>query len=122
MRFIRVSIPKSTLDPLTYSVPEDFPSLEEGMRAIVPLGSRFVTGFITELDAEPDDHFEIRPIADLVDSVNYFSSNILKLTKWMADYYLVEWGDVLKSALPPGMDIQPQTFISITDSGKQDAR
>src|SRR5687767_7789268 len=107
MRYVEVSIPKSPLGPLTYSVPDEFPPAQEGMRALVPLGSRFVTGFITGFDPVPDPELDIRPIADLVDSVNYFSETMLKLTKWIADYYLAEWVDILKIALPPGLDIKP---------------
>ncbi len=117
-RYVQVSIPKSPLGPLTYSVPDQFPELEEGMRVLVPLSSRFLTGFIIELDPVFDKLLEIRPIADLVDSVNLFSKTMLKLTKWMADYYLAEWGDILKAALPPGLDIRPQTVISVTNQGK----
>jgi primosomal protein N' (replication factor Y) (superfamily II helicase) len=121
MRLVKVSIPKSTLEPLTYSVPDEIGELEEGMRVVVPLGSRFVTGFVIDLEAEPVKHLDIRPVADLVDSVNYFLPAMLKLTKWMADYYLVEWGDMLKSALPPGLDIQPQTLLTLTEAGNQAA-
>jgi len=91
------------------------------MRVVVPLGTRFVTGFVTQLDDQAESEFEIRPIADLVDPVNLFSPTLLKLTKWMADYYLVEWGDMLKSALPPGFDIQPQTLVTLTGTGKHTA-
>jgi len=119
MRYVQVSIPKSTLAPLTYSVPDQFPELEDGMRVLVPLGARFVTGFIIELDPAFDKTLDIRPIADLVDSVNLFSKTMLKLTKWMADYYLAEWGEILKAALPPGLDVRPQTIVSLTDKGKR---
>ncbi|MCI0602392.1 primosomal protein N' [bacterium] len=118
MRYVQVSIPKSPLGPLTYSVPDQFPRLEEGMRVLVPLGTRFLTGFIIELDPAFDKTLEIRPIADLVDSLNLFSKTMLELTKWMAEYYLAEWGDILKAALPPGLDIRPQTIISVTIHGK----
>ena len=119
MRYVQVSIPKSPLGPLTYSVPDEFPPAQEGMRALVPLGSRFVTGFITGFDPVPGPDLDIRPVADLVDSVNYFSETMLKLTKWIADYYLAEWVDILKIALPPGLDIKPQTIVSITEQGKK---
>ena len=119
MRYVQISIPKSPLGSLTYSVPDEFGNLQEGMRALVPLGSRFVTGFVTEIDPEIDQQLDIRPIADLLDAVNYFSETMLKLTRWMADYYLAEWVDVLKIALPPGLDIKPQTIVSITEKGGQ---
>ena len=122
MRYVQVSIPKSPLGPLTYSVPETLPNPEEGMRVLVPLGARFVTGFVIETKPAVDPNLEIRPVADLVDFVNYFSPAMLKLTKWMAEYYLADWADILKAALPPGLDIRPQTIVSISEKGQNQAR
>ncbi len=117
MRSIQVSIPRSPLGTLTYSVPEEFPSIEPGMRVLVPISSRFVTGFVTATQASVEG-LNIRPIADLLDPENLFSPALLSVTKWMADYYLAEWADILKSALPPGLDVRPETLVSITDSGR----
>jgi primosomal protein N' (replication factor Y) (superfamily II helicase) len=118
VRYVQVSIPKSPLAPLTYSVPPPFPELQPGMRVLVPLGARFVTAFVTDTDVEADETLEMRPIADLLDPENLFSESMLKVTQWMADYYLAQWADILKSALPPALDIRPQTMISITRAGE----
>ncbi|HET6267122.1 MAG TPA: primosomal protein N' [Acidobacteriota bacterium] len=120
MRTASVSIPKSTLGPLTYLVPDNFPDLTPGMRVLVPLGARFVTGFVVDTDVEMPDSVNTRTIADLIDSVCLFSPVMLRLTKWMADYYLAEWGDLLKSALPPALDVRPERVVKITAKGEFD--
>lgn len=118
LRYINVSIPKSSLKPLTYSVPDEYPQLSKGMRVLVPLGPRFRTGFVTQTDVEPHQDLTIKPLADVVDAENPFSPVLLKLAEWMAEYYLAKPADILKSALPPGMDIQPMTMIAITSRGE----
>lgn len=121
MRFVKVSFPKSRLEPLTYSVPEDFPSPNIGIRVQAPLGPRFATGFIVETDVASEARLEIKPVADVLDSENLFSPRILELTKWVADYYLATWADVLKAALPPALDVKPEMLITITQKGEFDS-
>src|SRR5439155_14040145 len=116
MRLINVGIPRSPLGALTYSVPDEFGTIAPGMRVLVPLGPRFITGFVVETDV-PSVEPEVRPIADLLDPQNLFSAVLLRLTSWMAEYYLAEWADLLKSALPPALDVRPETLISITENG-----
>jgi primosomal protein N' (replication factor Y) len=118
LRYVNVSIPKSSLVPFTYSVPDHFQDLSSGMRVVVPLGARFRTGFVTELNIRPESELQIKPIADLIDIENPFTPVLLQLTRWMADYYLADWADLLKAALPPGMDIQPETRVRITARGE----
>jgi len=36
----------------------------------------------------------------------------------MAEYYLAEWVDILKSALPPALDVTPKTLVTITPLGE----
>ena len=33
---------------------------------------------------------------------------MLKFTRWISEYYLCAWGDVLKAALPTGMSLDEQ--------------
>lgn len=121
MSFVKVAFPKSPLKALTYSVPDEFPEITPGMRVLVPVGSRFVTGFVIEATNTLEEDYEAKPIADLLDPQNLFSPTLLKLTRWMADYYLAEWVDLLKSALPPGLDVRPETLIFLTDRGNAEA-
>ena len=90
MRYVRVSNPKSPIQDLTYSVPDDFPQIEPGMRVLVPLGSRFVTAFVEKEEKEIPENIDVRPVADLLDRQNLFSPQMLELTRWMSDYYLAD--------------------------------
>src|SRR5258705_4362254 len=46
MRHIQVAVPVPQIDPLTYSVPDEFPDPIPGVRVLVPLGKRVLTGIV----------------------------------------------------------------------------
>lgn len=121
MKYVKVSIPRTSLPAFTYSVPETMAEPETGMRVLVPVGPRFVTGFVVETGAAADEDHKMKAVADLVDPESLFSPVLLKLTKWMSEYYLVEWGDLFKSALPPALDIRQERVVRVTARGEFDA-
>ncbi len=51
-RLIHVAVPVPALEALTYSVPDDFPPPAPGVRVLVPLGKRVVTGMVVERGSE----------------------------------------------------------------------
>ena len=93
----------------SYSVPASAQSLAcVGMRALVPFGHRRVTGFIVDLKSE-DSSQATKSIDHLLDSMPVFNAEMLKFTKWMAEYYLCGWGDALKAALPAGITLDEKS-------------
>src|SRR5438105_8571567 len=88
------------------------------MRVLVPLGARFVTAFVVAAEADPGKEEGIKPVADVVDRGNLFSPHMLQLTKWMSDYYLADWADILKAALPPALDVKPERAVTLTAQGE----
>jgi len=83
-----------------------------GSRVLVPFGKRAMTGVIIEENTNPDSNIKIKEIIELIDSEPAFTGNLLELTKWVSEYYLVPWGIVLKAALPAGMS--PKTLLKIS--------
>ncbi len=51
MRLIQVAVPVPQIDPLTYSVPEEFPDPVVGVRVLVPVGKRVLTGVVVSTEA-----------------------------------------------------------------------
>lgn len=74
------------------------------MRALVPFGHRRLTGYVVDLKSASNEQ-ATKSIECLLDSYPVFSPELLKFTKWMADYYLCGWGDCLKAALPAGFTL-----------------
>ncbi|MCS6965327.1 MAG: primosomal protein N', partial [Candidatus Kapabacteria bacterium] len=83
-----------------------------GLRVMVPFRERELTGVIVEeLPAPP--LASTRPIRELLDETPIFSDALLRLTRWVAEYYFCSWGEVLKAALPPGMVPPRSTLVRL---------
>jgi primosomal protein N' (replication factor Y) len=88
----------------TYRVPETLVgTVGIGMRVQAPFGrgDRATTGFCVGLT----ETTPTRPVKDLLkvlDDEPLLTDNLLRLTRWMADYYLCGWGQVLNVVVPAG--------------------
>src|SRR5712692_6908565 len=113
--FVRVVIPSPVKQSLIYQVPPAFrESLSVGMRVIIPLGRRRVTGIILEL-LGATSLAETKDILALPDERPVLDRTLLQLSEWMAKYYLASLGEVLGTILPPGLRSQSQRTIVFKD-------
>ncbi len=105
-RFAEVVLPLPLDHALTYKVP---PSLENraaiGMRVVVPVQERLETGYIVALSDETDLD-KVRGLVDLPDTAPIFSSSMLDLCAWIAEYYCCSLGEALRCAAPAGLKIR----------------
>ncbi len=101
-----------------YLVPEAFcvadrpeQLVEPGRRVRVPLGrgNRRVVGYCVAVDTKPIGERRLKSVAEVVDRQTLISPAILRLTRWMADYYLCPWGQVLEAVVPAGVRHQAGT-------------
>src|SRR5207248_2024575 len=44
---------------------------------------------------------------------------VLKITHWVADYYATPWGEVMRAALPAGINATVEQTVSITPAGRE---
>jgi primosomal protein N' (replication factor Y) len=96
-----------------YAIPDDIDYIDIiGKRVLVPLGSRTVTGIAVSANQIPSA-VQLKPIIEILDETQIFDDNMLKLTKWVSDYYLASWGEVLKAALPPNFNLSTIKKIKI---------
>ncbi|HXF42298.1 MAG TPA: primosomal protein N', partial [Pyrinomonadaceae bacterium] len=56
--------------------------------------------------------FELKDILSAIDTVPIISQELLGLAKWAADYYLGSLGELLKAALPAGMDLSEARMVA----------
>ncbi len=110
---IALNIPRAA--PFTYSG-ED--GIAVGSRVLVPLGKRVVTGTVVEADAAPLS--AAKAIIEVLDEEPAFTPALLRFTKWMADYYLCSWGEVLDAALPTGLTPTSMFYAKVTASVTDD--
>jgi primosomal protein N' (replication factor Y) len=76
--------------------------VEPGRRVRAPFGrgNRPVVGYCVETATKTGGARRLKALAGVVDSRRLFSPAMLRLTQWMADYYMCPWGQVLEAVAP----------------------
>jgi primosomal protein N' (replication factor Y) len=88
----------------SYHVPDEWrAAIAVGKRVLAPFGKkdRAMTGYCIGLSETPP----VRAVKDIVrvlDDEALLTPLLLRLTRWMADYYLCSWGQVLNAVVPAG--------------------
>lgn len=77
-------------------------SIEIGSRVVVPFGARSLTGIVV---GRGKSERELKSIIEILDDRPALTPELLKLTRWIADYYQTSWGMAVKAALPTGTDV-----------------
>ena len=110
---VDIALPVPLDRTFTYLVP---PHLQAqavpGSRALVPFGTKLLTGVIVALPAATSVP-KLKPIRDILDSRPTFSVEMLRLTRWIADYYFAPWGEVLRSATPQGLGQESKRLVRL---------
>jgi primosomal protein N' (replication factor Y) len=103
-----------------YRIPEKMrDSLRIGMRVLVPFKGRKVTGFSIDLLDQPPKGVEekLREVEELLDEAPLIDPQMLRLYRWISDYYLYPLGEVIKTGLPPGLQLKSELILSLTQDG-----
>ncbi|MFH0812399.1 MAG: primosomal protein N' [Pseudomonadota bacterium] len=117
--FAVVALPLPLKKNLYYEVPPHLqPTIEPGNRVLVPLGKRKVTGYVVELKPSSDIE-DTKPIEEILDPFPLFHLRDLDFFKWIASYYCCSLGEVIKNALPPGINIKTSAHLSLTPKGQE---
>jgi primosomal protein N' (replication factor Y) len=92
----------------TYAVPAEWQAeLAVGKRVAVPFGAgnKATTGFCVGLSDDPPSR-PAKSILQVLDRDPLVTPALMKLTRWMADYYMCGWGQVLNAVVPAGARLQ----------------
>ncbi|MFO0876157.1 MAG: primosomal protein N' [Gemmataceae bacterium] len=95
----------------TYAVGPDLaPLVAVGKRLHVPFGrgDRLTVGYCVGLTDVPPTR-AVKEVAAVLDEEALLTDPLLRLTRWMADYYLCGWGQVLNAVVPAGAREQAGT-------------
>ncbi len=115
--YIEVAVTLPVFDTYTYHVPEALSALAAiGKRVLVPFQQRRVTGFVIG-EGVSVQHVKIKTILDVLDDAPLFTPSMVPFFKWAADYYLHPVGNVIKSALPGGLNIYDLSMLTLTRKG-----
>lgn len=102
MRFIDVALNRPIFSTFTYSLPEELDITPlPGMRVVVPFGKRKEIGYILDVNVTPPSGVEIKEVISLIDERPIIPQDVLKLIRWLAEYYVAPIGEVVSLAVPP---------------------
>lgn len=99
---VEVAFPTKLEKTLTYRLPDGLENENLiGCRVVVTMKNRVQTGLVLSyLQAEPA--YEVLSVEDVIDFVPIVNAEMILFLKWLSDYYLCEFGEVIKAALPNG--------------------
>ena len=114
-------MPVPGLDPLTYLVPDGLGPVARGMRVLVPLGSRTVTGCVVAAPARApaDPAGDVKPIVETLDQEPLLPEEIVDLALWVAEYYAAGPGEAVATAMPPLAWVASVRRVTLTDAGRE---
>jgi len=96
----RVSLEIALRKEFDYLIPPGLVSqVDVGSRVQVPFGPRKIMGCVTAL-AEESAHTKLKPIIKVIGAQTLVTPKVLKLARWIADYYCCAPEIALKSVLP----------------------
>jgi primosomal protein N' (replication factor Y) len=109
-----VVLPTGPTQEFDYCVPDVLLSeVEPGRRVKVPLGrsNRLVLAYCVRLEFRPVGNRVLKPVGEVVDDRRLLSAAMLRLTRWISEYYLCPWGQVLETVVPAGVRTQAGTRL-----------
>lgn len=124
--YVEVALSVPQLKPLTYRVGHDIAQrLAPGLRVLVPLGRRKVTGYVVQSPGEsPPPGVEtgsIKSVLEILDDEPLLTPELLELTRWVAAYYCCGWGEALKFALPSHREKKTVERYRLSETGRVEA-
>jgi len=119
-QYINVAVPLPIRKSFCYEVPEEWQSsIAPGKRVLVPFGKRFLAGYVLELVSKPPAEKRILPLQQVFGDEFSLSGKYLEFLDWVSRYYLQPIGEVIKAALPAGMQVKSQVTYELTDKGRE---
>jgi primosomal protein N' (replication factor Y) len=114
--FCDVALPVPLDMVFTYRVPADLAPVVGG-RVLVPFRQQRLTGIVVELhDRKPS--VKTKTILSVLDVTPVLDHQLLRLGRWIADYYLAPLGDVFRTMLPLNAEFKRAIAYSITQEGQ----
>jgi primosomal protein N' (replication factor Y) (superfamily II helicase) len=119
---IEVAVPLPMEKTFHYLVPDVLAQqVQPGKRVFVPFGGRKLTGYVLAF-APSSDISRIKEIISVLDDDPLWTDGELEFFRWVASYYLHPLGEVLKTALPAGINLQTRKGTGESVSGGRTVR
>ncbi len=111
-QFADVLLPLSIPGTLTYRI-GDAMNVQVGSRVLVPLGRKKIyTAIVVLIHDRAPRGYEVKDIIMPLDDAPIVRHPQLKFWEWISDYYLCSMGEVFKAAVPSGLKVESESYIS----------
>jgi primosomal protein N' (replication factor Y) len=123
-QFAQVAVPVHLQKLFTYKLPPLMQrSARVGARVMVQLGTKSTPAYIVALlprlrEGTSLVEAELKEVQELLDVDPPLTPEVLEITRWVSDYYAAPWGEVMRAALPAGLNASVEQTIVITDRGR----
>ena len=125
-QYAEVVFPLRVAQTFTYRLPLALRAdAQIGARIVAPFGRKLLVGYVVALHDALDpgvelDDSDIKEAEELLDTEPMLTPEVLEVTRWISDYYAAPWGEVLKAALPAGLNATIEQILSITAEGRDE--
>jgi primosomal protein N' (replication factor Y) len=108
---VEVAVAAAVRGTFTYRVPTELaPEVSLGQRVAVPFHKNpRATGYVVGFPTAPPEGVALRDVAAVLDAFPPFTPRLVELIRWAEEYYLVPPGELLRAALPPGLNTRGGT-------------
>ncbi|HEX7050033.1 MAG TPA: primosomal protein N' [Longimicrobiales bacterium] len=89
--------------PRTFTYRLEHGEAAEGTRVLVPFSGRRLVGWVVGRSRSAVEPTRIRAILSVLDDTPSVPPELLRLCRWVAEYYVAPLGQVLRSALPAAL-------------------
>src|SRR3984885_2281433 len=114
--FCDVALPVPLDMAFTYRIAAETAPVVGG-RVLVPFRERRMTGIVVDLhDRKPS--VTTKKIISVLDPAPVLDEQLLRLGRWIADYYLAPIGEVFRTMLPLGAEFKRSIGYRITEEGQ----
>ena len=115
----KVAVELPLEEPLDYRIPVALqPHCAPGQRVMVPVGRRELLGYVVDVTSHSSVP-GLKSLSEILDDTPLLSQDLLRLTKWVSDYYLCPWGQVIKAAVPEGFRRRSVVVYDLTSEARQ---
>ena len=116
--YIDVAVALPVFGTFTYRVPENLQNdVSIGKRVLVPFGRRRVTGYVLG-PGKSCGPTEIKFVQEVLDHRPLFPAVLIPFFNWISAYYLHPIGEVIKGALPGGLNLYEYSVFELTEKGE----
>ena len=115
----QVAVPINVNKTFSYLIRENLINdVTVGKRVLIPFSGRKLTGYVVQL-SDKSEFEDVKEIICVLDESPLFSKKDLEFFKWLSVYYMTPLAQVIKTALPPGINKQSKKYYTITKTGEE---